>query len=115
MVGSQSVPIVDLAPILNGEAGGTRRVVDEVRHACEATGFLVVTNHGLTRALQKRMFQVCRDFFDRPDAEKSRYAQGVVSSILGYNALGSQRVAYSRREETPPDLDRKSTRLNSSH
>lgn len=104
MPGSQSVPIVDLEPFLSGDAAGTRRVVEEVRRACEATGFLVVTNHGLPEALQRRMFQVSRKFFDCSEAEKARYAQGIVSSILGYNAMGSQRVAYSRREETPPDL-----------
>ena len=104
MAGTQSVPIINLAPVLSGDPEGTRKVVDEVRRACEATGFLVVTNHGIDRALQQRMFQVCREFFDRPQEEKDRIAQGVVSSILGYNAMGSQRVAYSRHDETPPDL-----------
>ena len=100
----QTVPIVDVAPFLTGDPQGAQDVVRQVGRACETIGFLVLTGHGIDPALQSRTFQICREFFDLPEEEKLRY-HGVPGTYLGYNPLGSERVAYSRGEKTPPDLN----------
>src|SRR5437867_4237613 len=100
----QTVTIIDVAPFLTGDPRGAQDVVRQVGRACEIIGFLIVTGHGIDPALQSRTFQVCREFFELPEEEKLRY-HGVPGTSLGYNPLGSERVAYSRGEKTPPDLN----------
>jgi isopenicillin N synthase-like dioxygenase len=81
-----------------------QEVVRQVGHACETIGFLVLTGHGIDPALQSHTFQVCQEFFNLPEAEKLR-SHAVPGTYLGYNPVGSERVAYSRGEKTPPDLN----------
>lgn len=100
----QTVPVIDVALFLAGDPVGTQEVVRQVGHACETIGFLVLTGHGIDPALQARTFQAYQTFFDLPEAEKLRY-HAVPGTYLGYNPVGSERVAYSRGEKTPPDLN----------
>jgi isopenicillin N synthase-like dioxygenase len=100
---SPSVPIIDVAPFLASDPDGMRAVVRQVGRACETIGFLVITGHGISPDLQHRTLQVCQEFFDLPDVEKMRY-HDAFGTYQGYNPLGLERVAYSRGEETPPDL-----------
>jgi isopenicillin N synthase-like dioxygenase len=37
------VPLIDIAPVLNGTDAGTRAVAEQVGRACEEIGFLTVT------------------------------------------------------------------------
>ena len=104
MSSGKSVPLIDIAPFLTGDPMGGQDVVQQIGRACERIGFLILTGHGLDPALQARTFQVCREFFDLPEEEKLR-CNGVPSTYLGYNPMGSERVAYSRGENTPPDLN----------
>jgi isopenicillin N synthase-like dioxygenase len=98
----QTVPIIDVAPFLAGEPVGTQEVIRQVGQACASIGFLVLTGHGIPLDLQERVFAVSREFFDLPEAEKLR--SKVPGIYYGYNPLGAERVAYSRGEQTPPDL-----------
>jgi isopenicillin N synthase-like dioxygenase len=99
-----TVLVINVAPFLAGDPAGVQDVVRQVGHACETIGFLVLTGHGLDPTLQPRTFQVCQQFFDLPEAEKLLY-HAVPGTYLGYNPVGSERVAYSRGEKTPPDLN----------
>ena len=47
-------------------------VVEDVRRACEETGFMIVTGHGVDAALVERMDALSRAFFDLPLDEKLR-------------------------------------------
>lgn len=47
-------------------------VVEDVRRACEETGFMIATGHGVDAALVDRMDAVSRAFFDLPRDEKLR-------------------------------------------
>ena len=104
MDSATSVPVIDIAPFLAGDPEGIRDVVRQVGHACETIGFLVLTGHGINPVMQARTLQVGQEFFDLPEAEKLRYHE-VSGTYLGYNPMGSERVAYSRGEKTPPDLN----------
>lgn len=104
MSSGKSVPLIDVAPFLTGDPVGGQDVVRQVGRACESIGFLILTGHRLDPALQSRTFQVCREFFDLSEEEKLR-CHGVPGTYLGYNPMGSERVAYSRGEKTPPDLN----------
>ncbi|NOT57899.1 MAG: isopenicillin N synthase family oxygenase [Deltaproteobacteria bacterium] len=98
----QTVPIIDVAPFLAGDPAGTHEVIRHVSRACETIGFLVLTGHGIPLELQERVFATSREFFDLPEEEKLR--SKIPGIYYGYNPLGAERVAYSRGEQTPPDL-----------
>jgi isopenicillin N synthase-like dioxygenase len=51
-------------------------VIDDVRHACEETGFLIVTGHGIDPSLVEEIDAVSRIFFDLPLEEKLRLGDG---------------------------------------
>ena len=51
-------------------------VIDDVRRACEETGFLIVTGHGIDPMLVEQIDAVSRVFFDLPLEEKLRLRDG---------------------------------------
>jgi isopenicillin N synthase-like dioxygenase len=55
---------------------GSTTVVDEVRRACEETGFLVLTGHGVDDALVVEIDAVSRTFFDLQLEEKLQLRDG---------------------------------------
>ena len=70
----QQVPIIDIAPFLNGDGGGDdkgkRQVAEQVRKAYEDIGFFVVTGHGIAPNLITEVNYVSKQFFDLPHEEK---------------------------------------------
>jgi isopenicillin N synthase-like dioxygenase len=51
-------------------------VIDDVRRACEETGFLIVTGHSVDPALVKEIDEASRVFFNLPLEEKLRLHDG---------------------------------------
>ena len=98
-----SIPVIDIAPFLNGTAGGEEAVAREVDRACSELGFLIISGHGVPDSLIDRMRQVSFAYFDRPLEEKIRLRMPP-DRYRGYISLGSEALAYSLDEESPPDF-----------
>ena len=96
------VPLVDLSGAF---APGPRRdeIVDEIRRACEDTGFLVITGHGVPEDVIRDLDTVARQFFALPLDEKMVLARGPASR-RGYQPPKASALARTRGQETPPDL-----------
>jgi isopenicillin N synthase-like dioxygenase len=67
-----NLPVVDVGPLRDGT--GADRVAGEIDRACRTTGFFYVTGHGVPDALPRRVDELAREFFARPDDEKARIA-----------------------------------------
>jgi isopenicillin N synthase-like dioxygenase len=67
--GQSSVPVIDLTPFSAGSAGRAA-VAAAVAEACETSGFLVVTGHGVAQASIDEMYGVTEEFFALPLDEK---------------------------------------------
>ena len=95
------VPLVDLTDA--EDPAGRVEVVETIRRACEDSGFLVVTGHGVDQACIDGIDAAARAFFALPLEEKMRYARtdGV---YRGYTPAEGSALAASRDVETPPDL-----------
>lgn len=66
----EEVPVVDLAPLVEGGAGGVRVVADQIdRHATEV-GFFYVRHHGVSPELIDAVLAAARRFFALPDERK---------------------------------------------
>jgi len=99
-----AIPVIDIQPYLAGDAIGARRVAEAVGAACEETGFLIITGHGIPHALVRRVFEVSLTFFDRPLAEKLALRSDDPGIPRGYSALASKSLGRTYGLDTPPDL-----------
>ena len=96
------VPLVDLSGAF--EPGPRRdEVVDAVRRACEAVGFLVITGHGVPDGLMQRVDSASRRLFALPLDEKMSWVRQA-DNLRGYVPMGGSALALVHGEVTPPDL-----------
>lgn len=103
--GTGFVPIIDIAPFLNGT--DKRAVAAKVDRACRDAGFYVITGHGVSADLVGRMDAISRKFFELPVEDKMnlhRDRNGEKGSV-GYTAIGDNNLSYTRGESLPHDLN----------
>ena len=98
-----TIPVIDIAPFRNGSREQQKAVAKEVADACASLGFLIVSGHGVADSLIDGMREVSFAYFDRPVAEKLKLRMPP-DRYRGYISLGSEALAYSLDEETPPDF-----------
>jgi len=96
------VPSIDLAPWFGGTEDGRREVARQVDDALRTAGFLLVTGHGVPRALRDRVRGGARRFFALPPAVKARYAVAVGGR--GWIPPGAEANGYAEGTATPADL-----------
>jgi isopenicillin N synthase-like dioxygenase len=93
-----SVPVIDIS-------GGSGPVVDEVGRACREVGFLTVVGHGVPEELVAALGGAARAFFDLPEDEKRKLAEGEPTPGLpAYRPLRSESLAASLGRKAPGDL-----------
>lgn len=97
-----AVPVIDIAPFLEGTPAGKRLVAEQVGRACAEIGFLTIVGHGVPQELVGRTYDVSRRFFDLPAEEK--LAVQVNSVGVGYVPLKVEALAASLGQKTPGDL-----------
>ena len=100
---TRAIPLIDISPFLHGSDGERVEVAKAVNAACEDTGFLLVSGHGIPASLVDEMRHVSTAFFDLPLDDKLRYRMPP-DRYRGYIAFGNEALAYSLDEKTPPDL-----------
>ena len=88
----QSVPVIDLGPLLGGEPGGEAMVAAAIGAACREVGFFYVANHGVPQALIDQVFERSHAFFARPLAEKMAIAIERSPNHRGYFPIGGENV-----------------------
>jgi isopenicillin N synthase-like dioxygenase len=67
---AREIPVIDVAPFRDGSARA--QVAEAVAQACETIGFFVITGHGIAPEKLTRLIAEARDFFDQPEALKTR-------------------------------------------
>jgi isopenicillin N synthase-like dioxygenase len=96
------VPVIDIAPFLDGTPSTKRDIANQVAGACEDIGFFTVVGHGVPEDLTDRMYEVSREFFNLPVEEKLRSKASDPSR--GYRPMGDESLSYSLGNAAPPDL-----------
>lgn len=86
------IPVIDITGYLSGDEVAKKRVVEEVRDACENEGFLQVIGHTVPRELQDRYIDALREFFALPLEEKNKVSQSKSPCSRGYERLGGQKL-----------------------
>ncbi len=101
------VPVIDISDFLAGTPEGIQRVAAEVAHACEHTGFFQIVGHGVDLDFIQSVYDISRDFFDLPEAEKTKVSQPSPDQVRGWSAVGKEGLSYSLGEAAPGDLKEK--------
>jgi len=66
------VPVIDLTPYREGTPEGKAAVAEQIGQACRDIGFLVVSGHGIPENLIRKTYDVSKEFFELPHAEKMK-------------------------------------------
>jgi isopenicillin N synthase-like dioxygenase len=64
------IPVIDIAPLLNGGPEGERAVASEIGRASRERGFFYIANHGVPTSLRAELFDAAATFFAQPDQAK---------------------------------------------
>ena len=96
-------PLIDLGPWYRGGDSGRRAVADQVRIACESTGFFAVVGHRVPGEAIADMQAVSRAFFDLSTERKMEVARPRPEQNRAYHAEGTETLARLAGNETLPD------------
>lgn len=97
-------PILNLAAFDKAGSDAKSAIGAQVDQTCRDTGFLAVGNHGVPQATIDGVWNAARAFFELPADEKHRVAPPRTGYPYGYLGPGTEALAKSRGEDTPPDL-----------
>jgi isopenicillin N synthase-like dioxygenase len=100
---TQSIPVIDLAPALEGRAEDRRTVAAAIDAACRALGFLAIAGHGVAPVLIEETRDAALKFFALPLEEKLR-SRMRGTAYRGYLPSESEALAQSLDNTSLPDL-----------
>lgn len=95
-----SIPVVDLADFLSGDAGRKAAFVELLGKAYEEVGFVAVKNHGIPEELIARQYEYVQQFFALPLEKKLHYEIAGLAGQRGYTSFGREHAKGSEA----PDL-----------
>lgn len=95
-----NIPRLDLNTYLNGSAGERRQFSDAIGKAFNETGFVTITNHGLSKELIDRLYGQVKALFALPEEIKLSYEKPELSGQRGYTSKGKE----TAKGFTVPDL-----------
>lgn len=99
---AERIPVLDVGPVLDGMPGA-QEALAAFAETCADTGFLVITNHGISQSLIDGAFAAASDFFDLPEQRKMPLKVGDLN--IGYLPYGAQVVRTSKvNNNTKPNL-----------
>ena len=98
-----NVPVINIAPSFI-DSQGKKSVSDSIRVACENVGFFTITGHGVSLDEINRTRQAAISFFTLDLEDKLKISQPSEKISRGYSKVGERALAYSRGNQTPPDL-----------
>jgi isopenicillin N synthase-like dioxygenase len=85
-----SIPVIDVAPLVNGSPDQAHAVAHALGRACREVGFFYVCGHGIAPALLARVFEASAAFFAAPASIREAAAFSGAGSNRGYIRLGGE-------------------------
>src|SRR6185436_9044077 len=70
MASTETIPVIDLGPLLAGESGALDRTAKELHFALTEIGFYFIVNHGVPRQKIRDAFEQVRRFHAQPVEKK---------------------------------------------
>ncbi|MGY3214188.1 isopenicillin N synthase family dioxygenase [Mucilaginibacter sp. HD30] len=85
-----NIPLLDLNNYLNGDAAQRKQFSDEIGKAFNDTGFVTVTNHGLSKELIDDLYAQVKALFALPEEVKSSYEIPELAGQRGYTGKNKE-------------------------
>ena len=85
-----AIPVIDIAPLVDGSPEQAQAVARELGRACREVGFFYVTGHGVPSALTARVFGSSTAFFTGPAAIREAATFTGPGGNRGYIRLGGE-------------------------
>ena len=93
----ESIPLVDFERMWSDSLEDRKSVAVQVGKAFREVGFIYALNHGISPDLQRRTYDVCKEFFELPYEEKMNIHINRSPAIKGYEALLETRLDDTTR------------------
>ena len=85
-----NIPRLDLNTYINGSPEERKRFSEEIGKAFNETGFVTITNHGLSKALIDKLYAQVKDLFQLPTDTKVKYEIAELAGQRGYTGKGKE-------------------------
>ncbi|WP_421995904.1 isopenicillin N synthase family dioxygenase [Reyranella sp.] len=100
MTAEAAIPVIDIAPLLDGRPDGETAVARALGRACRDIGFFYVTGHGIPPPVLAAVFEQAHRFFAASDAVKSAVNFTGAAGNRGHVPVGGETL----QPGTLPDL-----------
>jgi isopenicillin N synthase-like dioxygenase len=85
-----NIPRLDLNDYINGTAADRKQFSDNIGKAFNETGFVTITNHGLSKQLIDELYTQVKALFALPDDVKQQYEIPGLAGQRGYTGKGKE-------------------------
>lgn len=85
-----TIPRLDLNTYINGTAEERKQFSNDIGKAFNETGFVTITNHGLSKELIDKLYDQVKALFAEPDAVKQQYEIPGLAGQRGYTGKGKE-------------------------
>ena len=85
-----NIPRLDLNTYINGAPDERKQFSDAIGKAFNETGFVTITNHGLSKALIDNLYTQVKALFALPDEIKTKYEIPELAGQRGYTGKGKE-------------------------
>lgn len=100
MTTSVNIPRLDLNEYTLGNHEQKQKFSQAIGEAYQETGFVTITNHGMTKELMEELYTEVKKFFDLPEAIKLKYHKPQLACQRGYTSKGTEKA----KDANTPDL-----------
>jgi isopenicillin N synthase-like dioxygenase len=99
-----SIPVIDVAPYLEGTPEGRKKVAAEVNKACEDIGFFLIKGHSVAQETIDRTYDTAASFFQLPIEDKLPIKMPSTNIPRGYTPFKGETLAAGLGKAAPADL-----------
>src|SRR5476651_229569 len=85
-----NIPRLDLNTYVNGNADERKQFSDAIGKAFNETGFVTITNHGLSKELIDKLYAQVTALFKQPEDIKLKYEKAELAGQRGYTSKGKE-------------------------
>lgn len=93
------IPVIDLAPFLQGNEAARAEIAGKIGAACRDIGFFYVINHGVPAELVSLVFAEAKRFFSQPDSVKAEIAIENSAVHRGYFRIGGENLDPAKQKQ----------------
>mmetsp|Transcript_43450 Transcript_43450/g.113107 ORF Transcript_43450/g.113107 Transcript_43450/m.113107 type:complete len:296 (-) Transcript_43450:1363-2250(-) len=97
------VPLISIKPYLEGDAEGSKKVIEQIKFAGEKVGFMMICDHGVPQDIIDENWKATRAYFDLPREKKMEVPMSK-DYMYGYSGFEDETLAAGIGMDRGADL-----------